>query len=128
MYFLQQNRGSRPGSGTSGSVTIEASFGLVSLIVVFAMLVQGMSAIALQGALASCAREAARAAAIELDEVAARSAATEQVAHCQPQATIEIRSDATYYDISVHRRIRLFGLPRSVELSATASALREPLL
>lgn len=123
-----QNRGSRPGSGTSGSVTVEASFGLVSLIVVFAMLVQGMSAIALQGALAACAREAARAAAIELDPAAAQAAAVEQVAHCQPQATVVIDSDSTYYDISVQRRIRLFGLPRSVELSATASALKEPAL
>ena len=128
MQLLRQNRGSRPGSGTSGSVTIEASFGLVSLIVVFAMLVQGMSAIALQGALSACAREAARAAAIELDEFAARSAAVDQVAHCQPRATLEIHSDTAYYDISVHRRIRLFGLPHSVELSATASALKEPLL
>ena len=128
MRDVHQDRGERPGSGTSGSVTIEASFALVSLIVVFAMLVQGMSAIALQGALTACAREAARAAAIELSEVAARTAASEQVAHCQPNATIEIRSDSKYYDVSVYRRIRLFGLPRTVSMSATASALKEPLL
>ena len=100
----------------------------MSLIVVFAMLVQGMSAIALQGALAACAREAARAAAIELDAGAAHTAAVDQVAHCQPQATVVVDSDSAYYDISVRRRIRLFGLPRSVELSATASALKEPTL
>lgn len=128
MGWAQRNRGKSPGSGTCGSVTVEASFALVSLIVVFAMLVQGMSAIALQGALTACAREAARAAAIELEESAARAAATEQVAHCQPSATMEIRSDSKYYDISIHRRLRLFGLPRSVSMSATASALKEPLL
>lgn len=128
MRATSRNRGHRPGSCTSGSVTVEASFGLVSLIVVFAMLVQGMSAIALQGALAACAREAARAAAIELDTTAAREAAHEQVAHCQPTATLEINDDATYYDVTVQRRIRLFGLPRSVTLSATASSVKEPSL
>jgi len=105
---------------------VEASFGLVSLVLVFAMLVQGMSVIALQGALTSCAREAARIAAIELNPAAARSAAAEQVRRCQPAATMDLRESVDYYDLTVRRRVRLFGLPRTVELSASASAVREP--
>lgn len=121
-----KNRGCDPGSSTSGSVTIEAGFAMVSLVVVFAMLLQGMSVIALNSALTSCAREAARAASLELDPVAAQRAAADQVAHCHPGAVLQLTSSDAYIDVTVSRHIRILGLPRSIELSSSASALREP--
>ena len=96
------------------------------LIVVFAMLVQCMSVVALNTALTSCAREAARVAAIELDPVAGKRAALNQVAHCHPEASLELGSDGNYIDATVSRRIRILGLPKAITLSSSASALKEP--
>lgn len=120
------SRGQGPGSATSGSVTVEASFAMVSLILVFAMLLQGMSVIALNSALTSCAREAARAAVVQLDPSAARTAAREQVRRCQPAAELEIIDGEDYLDLTVIRRIHLFGLPRTVTLRSSVSTLKEP--
>ena len=121
-----KNRGRGPGSSTSGSVTIEASFSMVSLIIVFAMLVQCMSVIALNSALTSCAREAARVAALELDPVEAERSATAQVAHCHPGSELRMETTDTFIDITVSRRIRILGLPHTIQLSSTASAMKEP--
>lgn len=120
------NRGRGPGSSTSGSVTIEASFAMLTLVVVFAMLLQGMSVIALNIALTSCAREAARVAALELDPVVAEQTVTSQAARCQPQATVRIERTDGFLDVSLSRRIRILGLPHSVVLTSSASALQEP--
>ena len=120
------SRGSCPGSGASGSVTVEASFAMVSLILVFAMLLQGMSVIALNSALTSCVREAARAAAVQLDPTAAQSAAREQVRRCQPGADLELIDGEDYLDLTIVRRIQLFGLPHTVTLRSSASTLKEP--
>lgn len=121
-----KNRGHRPGSSTSGSVTLEATFAMFSLIMLFAMLVQGMSVIALNTALTSCAREAARSAALELDPFQAKRAAADQIAHCHPDATLDITSDATFIDVTVSRRIRILGLPTAITVSSMASAMKEP--
>ena len=122
----EKNRGDRPGSSTSGSVTLETSFAIVSLIVVFAMLVQGMSVIALNSALTSCAREAARVATLEFDAVSAQQAALAQVAHCHPSAALELTSSGQFIDVTVSRRIHILGLPKTVTLSSSASAMKEP--
>lgn len=120
------NRGQRPGSTASGSVTLETAFAMVSLVVVFAMLLQGMSVVALNSALTSCAREAARAASLELDKAAANTAARAQVAHCHPAATLELSFDAAFVDATVSRRVHILGLPRMVTISSSASAMKEP--
>lgn len=126
MRRLFGSRGPCPGSAASGSVTVEASFAMVSLILVFAMLLQGMSVIALNSALTSCVREAARAAAVQLDPTAAQSAAREQVHRCQPGAELEMVDGVDYLDLTVVRRIHLFGLPHTVTLRSSASTLKEP--
>lgn len=99
---------------------------MLSLIVVFAMLVQCMSVIALNTAITACAREAARVATLEFDRPAAERAARNQVAHCQPDATLELVDHPDFIDATVSRRIRVLGLPRAVTMSSTASALKEP--
>ena len=99
---------------------------MVSLIVVFAMLIQCMSVIALNSALTSCAREAARVAALELNAISAEQAARAQVSHCHPAATLELTNDSRFIDATVSRKIHILGLPRAITLSSSASALREP--
>lgn len=99
---------------------------MVSLVIVFAMLMQGLSVIALNGALIACAREAARIAALELDATAAHQAATTQITRCQPGAELTLTNGDEFIDVTISRRIRILGLPRTIELSSTASALREP--
>lgn len=99
---------------------------MVSLAIVFAMLMQGLSVIALNGALTACAREAARIAALEIDPIAAQQAASAQITRCQPGAALTMNTGEQFIDVTISRRVRILGLPRTIELSSTASAMREP--
>ena len=126
LKHLHSNRGRCPGSNASGSVTIETTFAIVSLLFVFGMLVEGLSVVALDGALMSCAREAARVGVLELDAEAARARAIEQGRQCQPLAESSAAMDGDYLQVKISREIRFFGLPRTVRLQGTAVALMEP--
>lgn len=120
------NRGYGPGSTTSGSVTVETSFGIISLLFVFGMLVQGLHVVALNGAIVSCARESARVATLQYDAGAARAAAIEQGRQCQPNSVIDVTIIDDEVTVDVRRGVRLFGLPKTVQLQGTATGLLEP--
>lgn len=105
---------------------METSFGIVSLLFVFGMLVQGINVVALNGAIVSCARESARVATLQYDGAAAKAAAIEQGRQCQPNGVIEVTITDDEVKVVVQRGVRLFGLPKTVNLRGTAIGLLEP--
>ena len=120
------SRGSRPGSLASirGSVTIELSGALVALTMCFMMLMPMFGLVSAQLALTSLARDAARAASMEVDPGSAESA-VQRVLSDAPGVHHAIDSDGAFVTVNLHRDVRILRLPAAVTVRARSTALEE---
>lgn len=124
--FSNEGRGTRPGLRVcqQGSVTVEASAGLLVLTLFFCVLVSGLGAFGAELALTSLARDAARAASLQPDRAAAEAAVQRVLRHADG-VRYELSSDGEFVGVVLSRPFRILRLPGALELSARASAYEE---
>lgn len=116
----------RPGllACSRGSVTVEAAGALMALTIFFSMLVSGLGAFGGQLALTALAREAARAAALQPDRVAAE-AAVRRVVSSADEIHVRLLSRDGFVGVVLERDFRVLRMPTPLHLRAGATAYQE---
>ena len=119
-------RGKRPDPLTScsGSLQVELAASFVALALFFMMLMPLFGVVAGQIALTSLARDAARAAAMEVDRASAETA-VQQVLRSSVGVHHSLSSDGAFVRVRLHRDVHLLRIPKTFEIAAESSALEE---
>lgn len=125
-HFRSEGRGNRPGLRVCqrGSVTVEASAGLLVLTAFFCVLVSGLGTFGAELALTSLARDAARAASLQPGRTAA-DAAVQRVLRNADGVRYSLSSDGEFVTVALSKPFRVLRLPGALALSARASAYEE---
>lgn len=123
---LGAGRGKRldPLSSCSGSLQVELAASFVALALFFMMLMPLFGVVAGHVALTSLARDAARAAAMEVDRTSAERA-MQRVLRNASGVHHGLTSDGAFVRVRLHRDVHFLRFPTTFEIVAEASALEE---